>query len=303
MAGLVASGLQFFSSFLPLGGAAAVTLTCWKCYWLTRSQNKFQPGINFPPISALGVTQPEMFFYQAGFTITGLFLIATIFAFKYYMLPQLLAVLKEDTAERGSALASSAMRDGLFMAAGVIAQGLFTLEMKVSARSLIHWGGAMVFVMFAMRHCNAAVELYALALENEKISPLRWSYHLKKLCVSSPMWLFVIPIGWQMYVSARPEFAGPSLAQITSELMALSVRDLRQRLIDNGLKEMSDDKKELTVLLANHLHSRQSSAGMENGMGLMQWMIVGSFVVYFATYSFDLLWGFFSLPTIAPHED
>lgn len=289
---------QFFVSFLPLGGAVTVTITCWKCYWLTRGQGKFQPGITFPPISALGVANPEMFFYQAGFTITGLLLVATIVAFKFYMLPHLLAALREEAADKGVALASGAMRDGMWMAVGVIAQGLFTLEMKISPRSLVHWGGALVFVMFAMRHCNAAVELYGLALENEKMSPLRWSYQLKKLCVSSPMWLFIIPIGWQVYASSRPDSIGLSLAQITSDLMNLSIQELRQRLSEYGSTEMSEDKKELTTLLANHLHTRQSSAGMENGMGLMQWMIVGSFVLYFATYSFDLLWGSFNLPAL-----
>lgn len=296
--------LNLALSFVPLAGASAVTFTVWRCYWLTKSQGKFPPGVTIPAISALGVSGPERPLYQLGFASTGLLLLASLFLWQSMIVPHVLAGRAGDDLAKASAVATAAMKAGGWMAAGVIAQGVFTLEMKISLQSLVHWAGAVVFIWGAMRHCEAATKLYTTSID-EFPSPLfqlpimRLSLMLKKACLAAPTMMFIVPLLFQLYSSAglgaAPDQLSPPPLLTPAEMLELetmTAEKIRSQLeqVTKTVVAASATKKEMTTELAGLLAKQQlQGGGMENGMGAMQWAMVFAFVLYFATYTVDFL--------------
>ena len=134
----------------PLGSMTCVLFTLAICYYLWRTGSNIRdPRVIFPAISELGASMPEQRFYQVGFAITGLLLALHIRLFSQLVLPKM---LEHDTSTEIKNQAELAISWGYYSAVGVILQGVFTLEMKLSMQSMIHWGGAVLFMSGAMNH-------------------------------------------------------------------------------------------------------------------------------------------------------
>lgn len=306
------------AALVPFSGAAVVTATIVICYNLTKQAGRFPPGVSFPPISALGVAAPEKQVYQLGFTLTGLLLIATVFLFRRIMLPHIVFGRTEDERQVAISTINAALQSGLTMASGVILQGLFTLELKVSLQSIIHWSGALIFVWGAMRHCETASSLYAESVEKFQspllqTGPMRLSMKFKRMCMQAPMFLFVLPLLFQVLAarqsrSDHSQISGVLPApppQLVEDLTRLPEAEIRRRLVElevPGIEGNDFNKKSLAYVLAAHIGEQQRAGGpLENGMGLMQWFLVGSFVLYFATYTIDFFLA--GANTSHPHQE
>ena len=182
------------------------------------------------------------------------------------MIPALLAGYvapadsSEEVAEKAAvALAratfstSECVRYGWYMALGIGVQGLFTLEMAVSLKSMIHWTGALLFMYGAMNHCQIAVELYDAALRGEYQSPNFSGYSnsidsflkLKKFCLSAPSLMLIVPLLLQFFLASQPQ-PNPETPQAKAQVQAEETA--QERLPPN----------------------------VENSMGLMQWGLIGS---------------------------
>lgn len=250
-------------SLLPLAGVVIVFSTIRKCYWTTAAQGRMMPGIVFPAISALGMENPEKRIYQVGFALTGLCIGLSVLVFKQLIIPVLAPLLlkvaeanindvttdKLNQAKEHIANQSmSCVHNGLYMAGGVMLQGIFTLEFKISAQSIVHWLSAAVFAMGAMHHCQSVVDMYSVVTADPTAPaffqhPLfRVSLSVKKMALSTPIMMFGLPLLYQVYTAWAGKPANPEAEQ---------------------------------------------GATMENMMGLMQWGMVMSFMLFFLTYTVD----------------
>merc|ERR1719310_812489 len=110
-------------------------------------------------------------------------------------------------------------------------------------QSIIHWGGAILFMLGAMRHGKASNDLYDSAVERKEPWVAEGGASLKQVMKirhfildRSSMVIFLIPLAMQAFPQAKD---GP---------------DLR----------------------------------MTNAMGLMQWILIFQFAVFFLTYVVDM---------------
>ena len=250
------SRMPIVSVLAPLGSMGCVLITVFTCYYLWRTGDNIKDTrVIFPAISELGAAMPEHRVYQVGFAMTGVLLFLHIRMFSQLVVPKLL----EYGVTELQTHADQAISWGYYSACGVILQGVFTLEMKVSMQSMIHWGGAVLFMSGAMNHAQSSKALYDGALEySDHIDVLRndsllSAVYVRKLILDySTMVMFVPIILAQVFFASSPAAAPP-------------------RRLPNGEEEpaMPDPKS-------------------MNTMGVMQWAIVFQFAVYFCTYAVDL---------------
>ena len=166
------------------------------CYFLQVKAGKMQPGVYFPAISQLGVERPEQLLYQVGMALVSVCMFVAMLRLEDSLLPHYLAG-KNVTATLATFDTFTACRKaGFIAAAGVCTQGLFTLELKLSAKSFIHWGGTAVFAYGAFQHCEAILRLL-----DQVASPLADVPAMQMSCAAKhamlekfPSMLFFLPI-------------------------------------------------------------------------------------------------------------
>jgi hypothetical protein len=249
------SRMPIVSVLAPLGSMGCVLLTVFTCYYLWRTgENIRDHRVIFPAISELGAAMPEQRVYQVGFAMTGVLLFLHIRMFSQLVVPKL---LEYGTTEL-QAHADQAVSWGYYAAFGVILQGLFTLEMKVSMQSMIHWGGAVLFMSGAMNHAQSSKALYDGALEySDHVDVLRNDsllsvVNVRRLILDYSSMVMFVPI---------------ILAQV---FFASSAPAAPRRLPSGEEEPAMPDPKTM------------------NTMGVMQWAIILQFAVYFCTYAVDL---------------
>eukprot|EP00928_Gymnodinium_smaydae_P032465 TRINITY_DN23504_c0_g3_i1.p1 TRINITY_DN23504_c0_g3~~TRINITY_DN23504_c0_g3_i1.p1 ORF type:complete len:371 (+),score=79.27 TRINITY_DN23504_c0_g3_i1:53-1114(+) len=146
---------------------------------------------------------------------------------------------------------------GHVSAAGIITQGLVTLSHEgVGPQNLVHWGGAITFMLGAQLHAQASNELYGDAADRG--APLlqsawvRLALRMREIILNySSVAMFAVPLVMQFV----PEASGSNDGNATATIEV------------NGAP--FDPK-------------------MMNMMGLMQWGIIGQFALYFCSYTLDL---------------
>ena len=168
-------------------------------------------------------------------------------------------------------LAKAVTQTGMMVALGVGMQGVFTLQHKISAQSLIHWAGAGVFAYFAMQHtqivrilfecatpepdADDAAAGWALLAPNDDTkegAAMRFAIAMRQgLLDKAPLLMFAIPIAFQVLVASRFTSAEPQGEA------------------------------------AKAAAAQQGSPAMQNIMGAMQWMVIGQFAVYVVFYALD----------------
>ena len=256
------------SILAPLGSMSCVLITLGMCYYLWRTGDNIRDArVIFPAISELGAAMPEQRVYQVGFAITGLLLALHIRLFSQIVLPKLL----EHATTEMQTNADLAISWGYYSAAGVVLQGVFTLEMKVSMQSMVHWGGAVLFMSGAMNHAQASKSLYQSAIETSsdhldflRNEHLLMAVNFRKLILDYSSFVMFVPI-----ILAQIFFAsgGSPTAAETTAIAAAAAAAARR---GEPPQPANPDPKTM------------------NTMGVMQWAIILQFAVYFCTYAVDL---------------
>lgn len=147
------------ASLLPLAGFVGLCITSHVCFTMHKKVGRVQAGVSFPVISEMGVAYPSQTPYQVGFATTAALLFITMQCVGR-ILPQYLGMQRDDKA------VLAVVATGTRAALGCGLQGMFTLELRLSAQSLAHFAGAAIFMMGAMSHGEAAQALYAQAAKN-----------------------------------------------------------------------------------------------------------------------------------------
>ena len=198
-------------------------------------------------ISELGIADPERRIYQLGFSLLGL-----ILGFKVWLYGELLKVhLVPAQDERLDAVFTKAMHNGWRAAAGCIVQGIFVLERTFSLQSVIHWGGAGLFVASTMQHAQSTEDLYQAAFAAANRSHkhvVLWIQHPRIIATQAAR---------NKMLSSAPGyimFCVPLLLQMITGLTG-------------------------GTPLAGSI--------IENSMGMLQWTIILLLAVYFCTFSID----------------
>lgn len=176
------------------------TLSC--CYRLHKPF--LEAGVWVPAISEMVVTDTGRRVYQYGFSLVGLLFGCTMKLYDVLLMPQVLA---SEGSEVTSVSHSIAL--GYLAAAGVVLQGLLTLESQLSWRSLLHFGGAIMFVMGTMHHATLSNALLA----SVKDTPLvvgslkaQWAMVVRRFCSEyGPVALMVLPLGHQVVRRVSPQ--------------------------------------------------------------------------------------------------
>ena len=206
-----------------------------------------EPGVYFPAISALGVAHPQRLVYQYGFAVVGITLAIHIHTFREVLVsPHLLF----DNDIRRKKMADDCIWYGYLAAAGAGLQGLFTLEMKTSPQSFIHWGSAMMFMMGSMHHSQMSSVLYAEATSQGRLLQNEW-------------------------VATAANFR-EALLKYSSVIM-FAPMILSQVFFASKNNDKNENKDISTA-----------SPAMMNAMGLMQWSIILQFSIYFLSYAMDI---------------
>lgn len=257
LAAVAASGFtrSKYIFLLPIVCITCLFATIYTCYvmWFPTRDDV---NIIFPALSQLGVNRPEKYVYQLGFTTVGFLL-----AFHVYVLAENVAPLLEDINGGNKKDTEDFIKFAYRAAFGAALQGIFTLEPRISFQSIVHWIGAFLFMHAAVSHAQLSVELFASYFRRRPGSfnaALRWSVWIRQMILNMSSIVMFAPIVLsQIYVA---------FARSTGEA-DVAKRDLPKSAPAN-------------VDLA-------TSATM-NAMGLMQWLIVLQFSMFFASYSLDL---------------
>jgi len=198
----------------------------------------------FPAISQLGVKDPERHVYRCGFVAVGLLLVLHVYILSTHVIP-IICGTDLDAVSLGREFVSR----GYQAAIGAAMQGFFTLELRISTSSIIHWIGAAMFMHGAISHAHASTELYASWLERSGGSTssegLRYSAYLRETILRG---------------SSIVMFAPVILSQI---FIAVS-----------GANREAKDHPANNITM--------------NAMGLMQWLVILQFSLFFASYSVDI---------------
>ncbi|CAK0868861.1 unnamed protein product, partial [Prorocentrum cordatum] len=136
---------------LPTTVLAWIVTTLVWCYWLHRPLTS--PGSVLPGISEMGIAPPARGIYRGGSATVGLLLACTVHLYSAVLLPHL-----AEGAAGGRAVECTSM--GYVAAVGVAVQGIFTLETSMSIQTLLHFAGAIAFVLGTMWHADASNALY-----------------------------------------------------------------------------------------------------------------------------------------------
>lgn len=246
-----------FSSLLGVKSTwIAAPIACISCLFLTVTTAYYlwfplrEPGIYFPAISALGVAHPQKLVYQFGFVAVGITLATHIYVVRENLINQ---HLLNDNDIRRQKIANDCIWYGFLAAIGAGLQGLFTLEMKLSPKSFVHWGSAVMFMMGAMNHSQLSQQLYTEAKEHSE--------------------LLHVPLVVQITTFRT------ALLKYSSFIM-FAPMIISQIFFASTPKQRTED--------VNPDIQPPSQPGTMNAMGLMQWCIILQFSFYFLSYAVDL---------------
>lgn len=251
------------------------------CCRIHNRYKRFQPGVTIPVISELGIFQPGTVVYQGGFTMVGLLLALSMRRFDELVSPQLqdaeaAAVARAQESRLPPPSLEFAIKAGYAAAAGAALQGLCTLEMKASLQTLVHFGGAMLFMAGAFQHAQSIEPIYSEAtnptveaLFFQRYIAVQWAHTLRHWMLHGavPIMCFVLPLAFQVYSFVFPRQT--TVPKSTGPVARQQSASGSQGQCDGGTEpEMQPD--------------------VANAMGAMQWAIIFLFATYFATYTADL---------------
>ncbi|CAK0868860.1 unnamed protein product, partial [Prorocentrum cordatum] len=182
---------------LPTTVLAWIVTTLVWCYWLHRPLTS--PGSVLPGISEMGIAPPARGIYRGGSATVGLLLACTVHLYSAVLLPHL-----AEGAAGGRAVECTSM--GYVAAVGVAVQGIFTLETSMSIQTLLHFAGAIAFVLGTMWHADASNALYTdLGDTVLAASPsARAAVAVRRTCSEGlPAMLLAVPVGLHLWQWAR----------------------------------------------------------------------------------------------------
>lgn len=236
-------------SLVPLAAILWLLLTLILCYWLSRPLHN--PRALIPAISEMGVAPPARSVYKFGFGVTGLLFVATIRLYDVVLVRKLVSptLPTQDMASRSIAW-------GYFAAAGVIIQGVFNLDPRVSPQSLLHFLGAAAFIVGSIFHLQAS---------NTIFTP--YAAHLPRILQTSLRAQRVEALRRLFSDHAPVALCFGALAQ-----QAISLMSTRPGFDGGGKGD--DDSSGLDAFF-----------GM---MGLTQWAMVLLYALLFASYAVEL---------------
>lgn len=180
---------------LPASVLAWMLTTLAGCYWLHRPLRC--PEALLPGISEMGIAPPARGVYRSGSATVGLLLACTIRLYSTLLLPH---VADGGASAAGRAAESTSM--GYVAALGVAVQGIFTLETVLSVQTLLHFAGAIAFVLGTMWHADASNALFAdLGDTALALSPsARAAVCVRRACSEGlPVMLLMVPVGLHLW--------------------------------------------------------------------------------------------------------
>lgn len=178
---------------LPTSLLIWIIATLMGCYWLHKPLSF--PETVLPGISEMGIAPPARSVYRSGSAAAGVLLAATVRLYSALLLPHL-----ADGAAAGRATESANM--GYVAAIGVALQGVFTLETGLSVQTLLHFAGAIAFVLGTIWHADASNALFTdLGDTALAVSPLaRLAITIRRACIEGlPVMLLMVPVGLQIW--------------------------------------------------------------------------------------------------------
>lgn len=181
------------AAMLPTSVLVWIVTTLAGCYWLHRPLSA--PEAVLPGISEMGIAPPARGVYRSGSATVGLLLACMVRLYSILLLPHL-----ADSAAAGRAAESANM--GYVAALGVAVQGIFTLETGLSAQTLLHFAGAIAFVLGTMWHADASNALFTdLGDTALAVSPsARAAIGVRRACSEGlPVMLLLVPVGLQLW--------------------------------------------------------------------------------------------------------
>lgn len=181
------------AAMLPTSILVWIITTLAGCYWLHKPLRS--PEAVLPGISEMGIAPPARGVYRSGSATVGLLLACTVRLYSTLLLPHL-----ADSGASGRAAESTNM--GYVAALGVAVQGVFPLETGLSVQTLLHFAGAIAFVLGTMWHADASNALFtdlgdtALALSPSA----RTAICVRKACSEGlPVMLLMVPVGLHLW--------------------------------------------------------------------------------------------------------
>merc|ERR1740129_1169940 len=181
------------AAILPTSVLAWILTTLAGCYWLHRPLRS--PEAILPGISEMGIAPPARGVYRSGSATVGLLLACTVWLYSTLLVPHL-----ADGAAAASRAAESASM-GYIAALGVALQGVFTLEPGLSVQTLLHFAGAIAFILGTMWHADASNALFTdLSDTALGMSPAaRTAIGVRRVCSEGlPVMLFMVPVGLEV---------------------------------------------------------------------------------------------------------
>jgi len=181
------------AAMLPTSVLVWMVTTLAGCYWLHRPLSS--PEAVVPGISEMGIAPPARCVYRSGSATVGLLLACTVRLYSTLLLPHL-----ADGTAAGRAAESANM--GYVAALGIAVQGVFTLETGLSLQTLLHFAGAIAFVLGTMWHADASNALFAdLGDSALAVSPsARAAISVRRACSEGlPIMLLTLPVGLQLW--------------------------------------------------------------------------------------------------------
>jgi len=257
------------------------------CYFITSQNGHLPMGVTTPPISFLGAQEPEHTVYQIGFSLTGLLLAFSVCIWHREVEP----LLMDADFVRAAAIAAMG---GWFACLGAAGQGLVTLETDIlavvstpdstmSRQSVLHQVLAAFFFLGAAVHCYSMSWVLSWADPSNAglqrlFSPS--SRRFKTACCLGTV--VASPLAQALHPAARAYTARKVLEWATrlvgwSEVLAVGepVRRAAKGWIA-GLKPGSGS------------HGDGAAALQFSIAGVVQYVTVVLYIIYFGSYSWDL---------------
>jgi len=246
-------------------------------------------GLIFPAISELGVGQPEKFLYQCGFAFGGIFMGAGIWLYALLVYPMLYdaCTATPDGPHKVEELSllSRILKWGYLAAFGVILQGVLTLETTVTLQCVLHWVGAMCFMLGGLNHARVADQLYEILQHRafaREFATNRNVRESRRFFANS--WVRLVTKFRHLIITYASLFlfAIPILSQISSAMMGSSSSPATEPAGETFAEAAAD---EVTAASGRNMPADLTTMNM---MGMMQWGIILQFAIYFLTYAVDL---------------
>jgi len=265
---------------VPIFAFLNVLATVFLCYSYHRPY--MQAGEVFPAISELGMHPPAKYIYQIGFFITGSLLTLMMYNFTGVFAPLF--------PKEALPLVLEVSRTGMLAGIGAAIQGLYTMEPRISYRSLIHWGGAMVFAYYTMNHVQTIQQLHkveenhcALTERLAYISSLRETLLTKG--ISTVMFGMFAIIIFGQYFGFTGGVEAPAKENENSDTAQANQKQAPTKEEVDKVFESANQQQTQGAPTQPPLTPAQMR--QKNAMGLMQWGIILLQALMFSTYAID----------------